>query len=212
MDRKIDQAAIDDIIESARMMEEKGIMNAFEGNISVRKNGLLYITPTGKSKALLKPNHIAVLDEEGNQIAGDEKPSSEFPMHSGVYGIREGIGAVAHCHSPYLTAYALCHKEITCDCYPEFIAHFKEIKVAPYGAPGTHAIYEGAKEILKDHYVVLLANHGVLAIGGTALKACNRLDAAEAAAKILAIARSIGTTVPLPESEITRIRGIIKPM
>jgi len=212
MDRKIDMAAIDDILESARMMEEKELMNAFEGNISVKKDGLLYITPTGKSKALLKPSDIAVLDEEGNQIAGDSKPSSEFPMHSGVYKIREGIGSVAHCHSPYLTAYALCHKELTCDCYPEFLAHFKEIKVAPYGAPGTNAIFEGAKEILKDHYVVLLANHGVLAIGSTALKACNRLDAAEAVARIMAIARSIGTTVPMPESEITRIRGIIKPM
>jgi L-fuculose-phosphate aldolase len=129
-----------------------------------------------------------------------------------MYTLREGVGAVAHAHTPYLTAYAICNKEFTCDCYPEFIAHFKEIKVAPYGAPGTHDIYAGAKSIIQDHYVVLLANHGVLAIGSTALKACNRIDAAEAAAKIMAIAHSIGTPVPLPESEIKRIRAIIKPM
>ena len=133
-------------------------------------------------------------------------------MHLGVYKIREGIGAVAHCHSPYLTAYALCNTELTCDCYPEFLTFFKEIKIVPYGAPGTRAIYEGAREILKDHYVVLLANHGVLAIGSTVLKACGRLEAAEAAAKILTIARSVGKTVPLPESEISRIRGIEVPL
>ena len=212
MDDRIDQGVIDDVIESGRIMEEKGMMNSFEGNISVRKDGLLYITPTGRSKALLTPNQIAVMDGEGNQIAGDFKPSSEFLMHRGVYGIRAGIGAVAHCHSPYLTAYALCHKELTCDCYPEFLMHFKEIKVAPYGAPGTSAIYEGAKEILKNHCVVLLANHGVLAIGSTALMACCRLEAAEAAAKIISIARSIGTAVPLPEQEIARIRGINIPV
>jgi len=212
MDKRIDPAAINEIIESGRRMEEKGMMNSFEGNISVRKNGLIYITPTNKSKALLTPNQIAVLDGDGNQIAGDFKPSSEFLMHSGVYEIREGIGAVAHCHSPYLTAYAICQKELTSDCYPEFMMHFKEIKVAPYGAPGTKDIYEGAKEILKNHYVVLLANHGVLAIGSTALMACNRLEAAEAAAKIMSIARSIGTPAALPEAEIARIRGIVVPM
>ena len=212
MDRKIDKSAINDIIESAHIMENKGLMNALEGNISVKKNGLLYITPTGRSKALLKPGQIAVLDEEGNQIAGEADPSSELPMHSGIYRIREGIGAVAHCHSTYLTVYALCRKELTCDCYTEFLAFFKEIKIVPYGAPGTQAIYEGAKEILKDHHVVLLANHGALAIGSTALKACCRLDAAEAAAKILTIARSIGTTVALPEPELSRLRGIAIPM
>lgn len=212
MDKRISREAIDEIIEAGRMMEGKGLMNAFEGNISVKKDGLLYITPTARSKMLLKPNEIAVLDEAGKQIAGDFPPSSEFRMHSAVYTVRGDIGSVAHCHSPYLTAYAICRKEFTCDCYPEFLTLFKEIKVAPYGAPGTHAIYEGALEILKERYVVLLANHGVLAIGGTALKACGRLDAAEAAAKIVSLARSIGTPVALPEAEIERIRGIVTPI
>jgi L-fuculose-phosphate aldolase len=212
MKKEISQEAMNDIIESAHMMETKELMNAFEGNISVKRDGLLYITPTGKSKALLTPSSIAVIDEEGNQIAGDFKPSSEYPMHSGIYALREGVGAVAHAHTPYLTAYAICNKEFTCNCYPEFMAHFKEIKVAPYGAPGTQDIYTGVGPIIKDHYVVLLANHGVLAIGSTALKACNRLDAAEASAKLMAIVHQIGTPVPLPESEIKRIRAVIKPM
>lgn len=212
MDKRIDACLINDIIEAGRMMEEKGLVNAFEGNISVKKDGLLYITPTAKSKALLKPDEIAVLDDDGNQIAGKYSPSSEFRMHAGVYKIRGDIGAVAHCHSPYLTAHAICRKDFTCDCYPEFLTLFKEIKVIPYGAPGSHAIYEGAGEILKDHYVALLANHGAIAIGSTALMACCRLDAAEAAVKIVTLAKSIGTPAALPQEEIARIRAIVMPI
>jgi L-fuculose-phosphate aldolase len=211
--KEISREAIEEIIECAHMMEAKGLMNAFEGNISVKREGLLYITPSGKSKATLTSSMIAVIDEEGRQIAGDLKASSELPMHTAMYSMREGVCAVAHAHPPYLTAYAICHKEFTCDCYPEFLTNYKEIKVAPYGAPGTHDICAGVKPLIQDHYLVLLANHGALAIGSTAAKACNRLDAAEATAKILSLAKQIGgTPVPLPEAEIKRIRAIIKPM
>jgi L-fuculose-phosphate aldolase len=208
MNVNINQEAINDVLEAAHMMDRKGLMSTFEGNISVKRDGLLYITPTQTSKGSLTAAMIAVYDELGGQVAGELKASSELSMHRALYGMREGIGAVAHAHPPYLTAHAICHKAVTADCYPEFLALFSEIPVAPYGAPGSHDIYAGVIPLIQDHYVVLLANHGALAIGSTAAKACARLEAAEASAAILDLANRIGSPVPLGEAEIKRILSV----
>jgi L-fuculose-phosphate aldolase len=212
MSVNISQEAINDVLEAARMMDQKGLMSTFEGNISVKRDGLLYITPTQTSKGSLTAAMIAVYDESGRQVAGELKASSELSMHTALYRMREGIGAVAHAHPPYLTAHAICHKTFTTDCYPEFLALFAEIPVAPYGTPGSHDIYAGLKPLIQDHYVVLLANHGALAVGSTAVKACARLEAAEASAAILDLANRIGKPVPLGEAEIKRIRSVKQPM
>jgi L-fuculose-phosphate aldolase len=212
MNTKISQEAIDDILEAASMMDRKGLMNTFEGNISVKRDGLLYITPTQTSKGSLNAEAIAVYDESGRQVAGKLKASSELSMHTALYGMREGIGAVAHAHPPYLTAHAICHTTFTADCYPEFLALFSEIPVAPYGSPGSHDIYAGIKPLIQDHYVVLLANHGALAVGSSAVKACARLEAAEASVAILDLANRIGRPAALDEAEIRRIRSVKQPM
>jgi L-fuculose-phosphate aldolase len=212
MSVQISREAINDVLEAARVMDQKGLMSAFEGNISVKRNGLLYITPTQTSKGTLSAAMIAVYDEAGGQIAGELKASSEIAMHAALYGMREGIGAVAHAHPPYLTAHAICHKAFTADSYPEFLALFSEIPVAPYGSPGTHDIYAGIQPLIQDHYVVLLANHGAVAVGSTAAKACARLEAAEASVAILDLARRIGSPVPLPKAEIERICSIKMPI
>jgi L-fuculose-phosphate aldolase len=212
MSVNISEEAINDILEAARMMDRKGFMSTFEGNISVKRQGLLYITPTQTSKGSLTAAMIAVYDESGSQVAGELKASSELSMHRALYGMREGIGAVAHAHPPYLTAHAICHKTVTADCYPEFLALFSEIPVAPYGSPGSHDIYAGLKPLIQDHYVVLLANHGALAVGSSAAKACARLEAAEASAAILDLANRIGSPVPLGEAEIKHILSVRQPM
>ena len=208
----LSQEAINDVLEAARVMDRKGLMSTFEGNISVKRDGLLYITPTQMSKGSLTAAMIAVYDESGVQVAGELKASSELFMHRALYGMRENIGAVAHAHPPYLTAHAICHKAVTAGCYPEFLALFSEIPVAPYGSPGSHDIYAGLSPLIQDHYVVLLANHGALAIGSTAAKACARLEAAEASAAILDLANRIGSPVPLSEAEIKRILSVKQPM
>jgi L-fuculose-phosphate aldolase len=212
MSVNISREAISDVLEAAHSMDRKGLMSTFEGNISVKRDGLLYITPTQTSKGSLTEAMIAVYDESGSQVAGERKASSELSMHTALYRMREGIGAVAHAHPPYLTAHAICHKTFTASCYPEFLALFGEIPVAPYGTPGSHDIYAGLEPLIKDHYVVLLANHGALAVGSSAVKACARLEAAEASASILDLANRIGKPVPLGEAEIQRIRSVQQSM
>lgn len=206
--RIIDHSVIKEIIDVAKRMDEKTLVNTYEGNISIKKDDLIYITPTQRSKASYTDEMIAVIDEDGNQISGECKPSSEFPMHKNVYSMRNDINAIIHCHSPYLTAHALCNKPLFCRSYPEMISLLKDVPIAPYGKPGTDEIYQGIKPLIQERNLILLANHGVLCVGPNVFTALNRLEAGEAIAKVLTIAESIGTPIDLPEYEIARFSRI----
>jgi len=197
----IDKQFLREIIDCAKRMDDKGLVNSYEGNISARHGGLIYITPTGKSKATLTEDMIAVIDSDGRQVAGDFKPTSELPMHLGTYGIRDDIGGVVHAHPPFLTAHALCGKPVETRAYPEMMGNFGCFEVAPYGRPGTDCILAGAIPILKRRDVVLLANHGVIAVGRTVTDAGNRIEAAEAIAKTLVLTAFIGKQQDLSPEE-----------
>lgn len=208
---KVDSTAIQDIIDVAKRLDDKSLVNAFEGNISLKRDGYLYITPSGKSKATLTPERICVFDESGNQVSGIFAPSSELKMHRAVYGMRENIGGIVHAHPAFLTAYAMCGKPLESKCHAEMIWDHKVIEVAPYGRPGSDDIYAGVKPILdKGRDLLLLANHGVLSVGEDVYAALNKLESVENAAKILTIAKIVGDGkyADLPDEEVQLLMSL----
>lgn len=196
-----DKSAIQEVLEVARRMDEKNLVNAYEGNISVRKDGLIYITPTTKNKGILTEDMIAVIDEKGKQVGGSCKHTSELIMHFQTYRIRDDIGGVVHCHAPYMTAYALCCKNIETRSYPEMMGNFGLIECAPYGRPGTDGIIKAAVPILQKKRICLLGNHGVLAVGATATDAMNITEACEAITRVIYLSERVGKPVDLPDTE-----------
>ena len=195
------RSAIRDVLTVAKRLDEKGILNAVEGNISVREGDFVYITPSGKNKAFLTEEMIAILDLEGNQVGGKYKASSEHKLHLHSYKIRPDIKGVVHAHPSYLTAYALCGKPIKSNAYPEMIVVYGTIEVAAYGRPGTVDIYREVGPILERENVLLLENHGAMAVGEDVFEAMNILEAAEASARILTISNLVGKARDLSEKE-----------
>ena len=171
----------------SRIAEEKGLVNSLEGNLSVidRETGNIYITPSHKMKLLLRPEQICVVASNGEQIGGTERKSSEFFLHQAAYIARPDIGAVIHCHTPYLTAYALQLRdfETPTDAFLHVI--YKNIRCLPYGEHGTHAIHQGIEEALDGRPVALLGGHGVVCVGKDLEDALGLMEGAENFAKIL---------------------------
>lgn len=193
--------AAQQVLLVAKRLDEKGILNAIEGNISVRVGDLVYITPSGMNKAFLKEEQIAVLTLEGERVGGSCKASSEYKLHLHAYKCRDDIGGIVHAHAPYLTAHALCGKPVRSDAYPEMIVVYGSIEVAAYGRPGTDDIYREVGPLLQKEDVILLENHGAMAVGKTVIDAMNAMEAAEASARILTLANQVGTPKILPEKE-----------
>ena len=104
----ISEESINEVLFVAKRMDDKGLVNSFAGNISTKKDGKIYITPTGQNKALLTAEKVAVIDENGDRIWG-MKETSEIIMHTMAYDICEkngwNVGGVVHCHSNVMTAF-----------------------------------------------------------------------------------------------------------
>ena len=193
--------AIREILLVAKRLDEKKILNAIEGNISLKRDGLIYVTPSGKNKAFLTEDMIAIVDEEGNQVGGCCKPTSELKLHLQVYRMREDIGGIVHAHPPYLTAHAVCGLPVRTKAYPEMMVMYGSFEVAGYGRPGTDDICREVEPLLQKSNVVLLENHGALAVGPDVVQAMNHMEAAEAIAEVLTMAKLVGKEKDLSPEE-----------
>lgn len=148
---------------------------------------------------------IAVIDETGRQFEGTLRYSSEFLLHVAAYRLRHDISAAIHSHAPYLTSYALNNKPIQSNAYPEMINLFGKIPVVPYGTPGTEEIAAEMGPHIAATKVVLLANHGVLAVGIDLYDAFNLTQAAESIAYILTLAHNLGHVQDLTPEQVARV-------
>ena len=197
-----------DILDLSKIIYDKGMVNAFEGNLSVRTGEGLLITPSQTCKGFLKEDMLVETDMQGKVTKGNRKPSSEILLHLEAYSIRKDIHAVIHAHSPYATAFAVANKPIETKAYPEMIVLFGEIPLVKYGTPSTPDICADLKNHLHDHDVVLLANHGIVAIG----KDLNffKLESAESIAKVLLLSHMLGGEFELPPDEVCKLHEMGK--
>lgn len=78
------------------------------GNVSAinREEGIVAIKPRGIEYTKLEPGDISVVDLEGRVIEGKYLPSVDLDIHLEVYRRFPEVGAIAHTHSTYATAWA----------------------------------------------------------------------------------------------------------
>ena len=195
------------IVDVSHMMSDRGLVGTYEGNVSVRDGDRIYLTPSGQSKDLQSEGKIIVTDLEGKVLEGQLVPTSETPMHTKCYKLRDDIGAVVHCHAPYATAYAQAAMDIENKISPEFIMLFGKVPCLKYGTPGTLDIIADLDKYIMDYDVVLLANHGVLAVGKTVMEAYSKTLSLEMLLKTDYIRRQIcgDNNTDLPEEEYQKL-------
>lgn len=210
--KETDLNAAEVLSDIANRMYNSGMVSAYEGNVSVRIGERVLITPTGICKGLMSPDMLVECDLEGRQTKenGIFRLSSETRLHTALYKARPNIRAICHTHAPFSTAFAILGKAITSDAYPEARTLYDEIPVAAYGRPGTDDIWKEAVELIQDNNIILLANHGPVAVGTSIWDAYLRMESCESIAKVLYYARSMGKEASLPKEEIEALREIHK--
>ncbi len=197
------------IVQTVQRMYRSGMTNLFEGNVSCRVGEIMLLTPSQQDKERMTPDKIVELDLQGNLLHAPAgmKPSCEYRMHSAVYAMRPDVRAVVHTHSAAATAYAMAGLPIASDAHVELNLLFGQVPVAPYGLLGTEQIYAGFSPLLEDYHVILLENHGVLAVAPDLTTAFARAEAVEKMAKTLWMTRLLGGEKPLPAEELNQIRA-----
>ena len=191
------------VVDYAQKMLSTGLVKGTGGNISLTNEdkSLVAITPSGVAYETMRPEDVVVLDLDGNHVDGDLLPSSELVFHLALLRQRMEIKAVVHTHSDYSTALACLRWELPAVHYLIGSAGFK-VPLAPYATFGTPELAEGICETIGDGNAVLLANHGLVAVGVSLSKAFSTAEMVEYVAKLCLITRSVGSPVVLNRGEM----------
>lgn len=182
------------VLRIAKKAYEEKLMAGTSGNMSVLspKERLMVITPSSYDYSIMEEHDIVVADLDGNVIEGHHRPSSEWKMHAEIYKHLPHVGAVVHTHSPYATSFAVTHQEIPVILI-EMIPFLKgKLEVSAYAEQGSAQVGLNAVPILERKNACLMANHGVVAVGGTIEEAYLNSVYTEDTAKIYHMALASG--------------------
>ncbi len=193
------------LIAAARQLAPLGLNQGTSGNLSLRCDEGMLITPSAMDYAVLQPEHIVLMQLGGDRpgdYSGPKRPSSEWRFHHDLMQARPEIGAIIHCHAPYATALAMARREIPACHY--MIAKFggAPIACAPYALFGTAELSDHVLRAMRGRTACLMANHGSIATGPTLPAALAAAVELEALARQYLLSLSIGGPVLLSTDEI----------
>jgi L-fuculose-phosphate aldolase len=158
------------MLEVSRELVRLGLNRGTSGNVGARCGEYFLVTPSGVPADEMSEMSMVKMDFSGN-VVGAGKPSSEWHFHLGILKARPDANAVVHVHSMFATTMSCLRMEIPAFHYMIALAGGDSIRCAPYALFGSQALSDVAVTALEDRKACLLANHGMIAIGGDLKKA-----------------------------------------
>jgi L-ribulose-5-phosphate 4-epimerase len=177
------------------------------GNVSARdaETGLVVIKASGIRYEEMRPEHMVVVDLDGNMQDGGFKPSSDVYSHLYIYRQRQDVGGVVHTHSAYATAFAAVNKPIPVVLTAIADEFGGPIPCGGFALIGDDAIGKVVVESIGKSPAVLLKNHGVFTIGRDAQSAVKAAVMTEDNARTVWLAMQIGTPDEIPQQDVEKL-------
>ncbi len=199
----------ENLLKTCRRLADKGFVAATDGNVSARlADGRILVTPSARNKADVELEELIIVGMDGKVLEGIGRPSTEFAMHSFIYGARPDIKAVVHAHPPFATAFAAARMALDGLIFPEVIVTFGKIPLAEYATPSTPEVAASIESLVKEYSAILLSNHGVVTCGDSLDDAYDRMEKTEHTAKVAYIARQLGGARELTREQIQKLASV----
>ncbi len=154
----------DALTAAARAVADGGLVVGTAGNLSVRHEDTMLITPRG-SRLCEVDRWVRVRLSDGAVMDDGVGASSETPLHRAVYAAT-GAGAIVHTHSRFATVMSTLVTELPAVHYA-MTAFGGGVRVAPYATFGSDELAANVAAALAGRRAALLANHGAVTIGDT---------------------------------------------
>lgn len=203
-----DRAKRQSIVDACLRMNTLGINQGTSGNISLRHEAGMLITPTSVPYEAMTPEQIVYMGLDGS-FDPTQRPSTEWRFHLDILRARPEANAVVHAHPSYATILAIMGLEIPPIHYMIACAGGDTIRCAPYATFGTQELSGHAITALEGRLACLLAHHGMIAIGPSLAKALWLAVEVETLARQYHGCLQIGTPRLLPREEINNVLGRI---
>ena len=191
------------LLNICNLLYERKITVSAGGNMSVRLEDSILITPSGRNKGLLRAADMVKVSMDGTVI-GKGKPSIETMMHLALYNSNLAVNAVVHCHPLYCTVLAVKGEKVKSDLTPEGVLLLGEVPMVGYFTPGSQELVD-AVAANSSASAMIMERHGAITQGATLEEAFNRMEELEFQANLQIL---VGKAKGLPEEEIKKILGI----
>ena len=176
--------------EFMHRLYKRGLTTTSGGNISVREDNIIAVTPSASDKGKMLSEEVGLVDINGEIVGHKFKPSIETGLHLSIYKARNDVMAVIHAHPTFCSLYSATNMEINHRLLSETYAILGHIEYVPYCKIGSQELAEAVAEAATKADCIIMRNHGALATGKNLLQAYDRLEVLESAAKINWLARS----------------------
>jgi L-fuculose-phosphate aldolase len=191
------------VASASRHLAQRGLVIGTAGNISARKGDHVAVTPTGADLATVTAEMVTVIDLEGAVVDGDLAPTSEVPLHTGIYAATNAL-AITHAHAMASTALSCTHDELPALHY-SCLGLGGTPRTAAYATFGSQELADNVIEALKGRNAAMMQNHGSVAYGTTMEQAIERLELLEWLAELYWRASSLGTPRVLTDKDFEAI-------
>jgi L-fuculose-phosphate aldolase len=191
------------LVGYSRRLLDDGLAIGSAGNMSVRLDGTVIITPSGVPYLDMRPEQICEVGLDGSAVSVPAAVSSETPMHLAIYAATEA-GAVVHTHSPEVIALSSVFDELPAIHYA-IHALGGPVRVAPYTRFGSAGLASAAVLALTSRRAAILQNHGAICYGATLTEAYERALLLEWLARTYRLARALGEPKILTDAQLEEV-------
>jgi 3-dehydro-4-phosphotetronate decarboxylase len=205
----MDTIILEELCEVAASFYNRRYAHASTGNISVKIEDRLWITPTGWSLRKLKPENLACVDMQGKSFNANH-PSKELPFHIAIYKHRPDVQAVVHLHSTNSVALSCLDSLDTENPLPPLTPYYfmrvAPLGIVPYFRPGSMELANAIEQVAPNHDCILLRNHGSICVGSNLAQAADRAEELEEIAQLFFLLRN-ETATYLTTSDIQQLKA-----
>lgn len=203
----IDQTKLrQSVIDGCRWMYARGLNQGTSGNISVRVEGGLLITPSGIPYDQMRPDMLRLVPLQGDpDVTGPLKPSTEWRFHQSVLRTRPDLMAVVHAHPAHATAVAMQRRAIPACHYMVAAFGGNDVPLVDYATFGSPELAEWVSIAMQNRTACLLANHGAVVAGETLDRALWRMEELETLARGYILSMSTGSPTILTDAQMDAV-------
>jgi L-fuculose-phosphate aldolase len=183
------------MVEISRLLYGRSLTNSAGGNISCRLGDHVFITPRGlgsKHRWQLREDMVLVVDSGFNPVEGDRQQlSRECRVHFACYDRFPEVNGIIHAHPRYLSVFAAIGKPVVPTL--DYTAKFGTVEVVPPLPSHSQELADAVvtklipfqEKMKKNGLGLILAHHGVVAVGRDLADAYDTLERLEWSAHIL---------------------------
>ena len=207
---EVGQSLREQVAWACQILALEGYVDLTLGHVSARGPGerALFIKRKGVALDEVLPEDVVPLDLDADDANVGPDIHLEAVIHTEIYKLRPDVGAVVHGHPPFATALGataarlelLTHDAVL---FPDGVSVFEETADLITGPEQGRAVAEA----LGSRRAVLLANHGVIAVGKDVPWAVLAAITLERAVRIQSIARSLGPLRSIPAASAERLHA-----